>query len=160
MRSRDMMAKLDRIEGNDDDDEVKVWDLSLLTAEEQDRAHELLGLIGDAVEQNTVAGMEPVVREFDDLVRGLPFLGREDPHQGPMIEVPRELQHYWKWKQPASGWRSYRFDNLTKVQTLRFVQLCELYGSKEGTARMVPLAQWQADDRAELQEMLEIVGSE
>ena len=76
-----------------------------------------------------------------------------------MIEVPHRLQHYWQWKQPAAGWRSYRFYNLTKVQTLRFVQLCEQYGSKEGTKRIVPLAQWQADDRADLQEMLEIVGS-
>ena len=73
MRSRDMIAKLDRLEPNEDD-EVKVWDLSLLSPEDQDRAHELLRLIGEAVEQNTVADMEPVVREFNDLVRGLPLL--------------------------------------------------------------------------------------
>jgi hypothetical protein len=35
MRSRDMMAMLDRL-GPNDDEEVKVWDLTLLSPEDQD----------------------------------------------------------------------------------------------------------------------------
>jgi hypothetical protein len=165
MRSRDMMVKLDRLETNSDDEEIKVWDLSLLSPEQQDRADELMALIREAIEQDTITGMEPVVREFDDLVRGLPLLGRDDREQGPLIEVPRDLAFYWTWRQRADGWRSYRFRDLTKVQTLRFVQLCEQYGYEAGVrglelkARMIPLVEWQADDRAELQEMLGIVGS-
>jgi hypothetical protein len=160
-----MMVKLDRLETNDDGDDVKIWDLSLLSPEEQDRAHELLRLIGEAVETNEIAGIEPVLDEFEKLVRGLPLLGWEDPEQGPLIEVPRDLAFYWKWQQPASTWRSYKFRSLTKVQTLRFMQLCEQYGYEAGLqglalkSQLIPLARWQADDRAELQEMLRIVGS-
>ena len=125
MRARDMMVKLDRLETNDDGDDVKIWDLSLLSPEEQDRAHELMRVIGEAAEGGNVAGIEPVLDEFEKLVRGLPLLGRDDPEQGPLIEVPRDLAFYWKWQQPATSWRSYSFSNLTKAQTLRFRPLCE-----------------------------------
>lgn len=163
MRSRDMMVKLDRL-GPNDDENVKVWDLSLLSPEEQDRVRELMPLINEAASTENATGMEPVIAEFQNLVDGLPMLGDGDRPQGPRIEVPRDLAFYWTWQQRADGWRSYRFSNLTKVQTLRFVQLCEQYGYEEGQwglelkARMIPLAQWQIDDRAELQEMLEFAG--
>ena len=40
MRSRDMMTKLDRLPTRKE--EVKVWDLSLLSPVDQDRANELM----------------------------------------------------------------------------------------------------------------------
>jgi hypothetical protein len=64
----------------------------------------------------------------------------------------------------ASSWRSHDFRKLGKVQTLRFVELCEQYGFKRGAdtpvkAQMLPLHEWPASDRTELQEMLDIAGS-
>jgi len=44
-----------------------------------------------------------------------------------------------------------------KVQILRFVELCEQYGYREGNTReMAPIGEWEADDREELVELLEI----
>ena len=65
--------------------------------------------------------------EFDKLVRDLPLLGPNDPEQGPSIEVPGTLVRYWEWRwqHPASSWRSHDFRKWGKVQTLRFVELCE-----------------------------------
>jgi hypothetical protein len=45
MRARDMMAKLDRLPIRE---EIKVPDLSLLSAEDQDRANDLLDLAVDS----------------------------------------------------------------------------------------------------------------
>lgn len=165
MRSRDMMAKLDRLETSDADDDVKVWDLSLLSPADQDRARDLLRVISEAVEKDDATGMGPIIAEFDDLVRDLPLLGRDDPEQGPPIRVPHDLATYWSWRQSATNWRSYHFDGLSKVQTLRFVELCEHYGYEENLgvpalkSQMIPLTEWQADDQQELRELLEIVGS-
>ena len=161
MRARETMAKLDRLEPKDDD-EIRLWDLSLLSPEDQDRANELLNVISEAVDKDDATGIEMVMDEFEDLVRDLPMLGRDDPQQGPTIEVPAELASYWRWRQPASRWRPLSFWNLTKVDTVRFVQLCGKYGYEHGrgayalSAHMMPLDQWRADDRAELQEMLAI----
>jgi len=99
--------------------------------------------------------------ELHNLVHGLPLLGRDDPEQGPLIEVPHTLVEYWQRQQPLSPWRPFDFSKMSKVQTLRFVELCEQYGFKEGIgdlnrAQMVPLAAWQAGDQAELQDLLKI----
>jgi hypothetical protein len=153
-----MMAKLDRLP-TQEEDEIRVWDLSLLSPEQQDRASELMKLIGDS-ENIEAESLMPVLVEFCDLVEGLPMLGEDDPEQGPLIEVPKSLAHHWQWRQPATGWRSYNFYNLSKVQTLRFVELCTEYGYEEGRnvdSHMTPLSQWQADDQAEMRDMIEIV---
>ena len=42
MRAREMHNKLDRLSGSVDDDEQTCPDISLLSPEDQDRAHELL----------------------------------------------------------------------------------------------------------------------
>lgn len=104
--------------------------------------------------------------EFDKLVRDLPLLGPNDPEQGPSIEVPGTLVRYWEWRRqhPASSWRSHDFRKWGKVQTLRFVELCEQYGFKRGAdtpvkAQMLPLHEWAAGDRSELQEMLDMAAS-
>ena len=167
MRSRDMMTKLDRLPTRKE--EVKVWDLSLLSLAEQDRAHELLGLIGSA-EDVDVESLEPTLIEFRNLVEGLPMLGEHDPEQGPSIEVPDGLRKYWTWSQKASEWRHYSFYNLGKVQTLRFVELCREYGysgCEDHSGRrdfmgvgvkdqMMPLAEWDSADRAEMAALLDV----
>jgi hypothetical protein len=161
MRSRDMMTKLDRLPTRKE--EVKVWDLSLLSPAKQDRAYELMGLIGRAedLEANDLQG---VLVEFDTLVEGLPMLAADDREQGPMIEVPKDLEHYWRWSQKASEWRHYSFHLLGKVQTLRFVELCRAYGY--GTARgqvkeqITPLADWGVADRAEMARLLDIAAGQ
>ena len=96
----------------------------------------------------------------------MPLLGPDDPKQGPSIEVPGTLARHWEWRwqHPASSWRSLSFDKLSKVQTLRFVELCEEYGFTEGAdipvkAQMLPLHAWPARDRAELQEMLDVAAA-
>jgi hypothetical protein len=170
MRSRDMMTKLDRLPTRKE--EVKVWDLSLLSPAEQDRAHELLSLIGGA-EDVDLESLEPTLTEFRTLVEGLPMLGEHDPEQGPSIEVPDGLRSYWTWSQKASEWRHYSFSNLGKVQTLRFVELCREYGYSGGEDdsakndafgrqlrdQMTPLAEWDAADRAEMAALLDVAAA-
>jgi hypothetical protein len=156
-----MMARLRRLPQKAE--EVKVPDLSLLSPAEQDRVSELRKLIGSAKNIHA-ADLDAVFVEFHDLVKDLPLLGRDDPDQGPLIEVPSALVEYWQRQQPLSPWRSFDFYKLSKVQTLRFVELCEQYGFEEGDDRpareqIASLAEWQAGDRSELQEMLEIAAS-
>jgi hypothetical protein len=64
----------------------------------------------------------------------------------------------------ASSWRIHDFRKWGKVQTLRFVELCEQYGFKRGAdtpvkAQMLPLHAWPARDGAELQEMLDVAAA-
>ena len=166
MRSREMIAKLERI-GPEGDEEPKTWDLSLLSPAEQDRVWELMDAIGP-LDENTklTPELSAFIEEFQSLVKDLPLLGRDDREQGPKIEVPHDLVNYWSWRQTARNWRSLSFYNLTKVQTVRFAELCEAYGFEKGLtplelkAQMIPLDRWQADDRAELHELLAIAGSE
>ena len=141
----------------------KVPDLSLLSPEEQDRVDELFKVLLDSKDISSKT-FDTAFAEFDKLVRNLPLLGPDDPEQGPLIEVPRELAAYWQRQQPASSWRSHDFRKWGKVQTLRFVELCEQYGFKRGAdtpvkAQMLPLHEWAAGDRAELQHMLNIAAS-
>jgi hypothetical protein len=156
MRARGMTAKLDRLPISE---EIKVWDLSLLSPEDQDRANDLMDLIQGSTDIEA-QGLKAAINEFENLVEGLPLLGDNDRRQGPKIEVPRSLAYYWRWRQNASEWRNYAFDKLKKVQILRFVELCEQYGYRGGScSRIAPIDEWHADDREELTELLEIAAS-
>ena len=152
-----MMAKLDRLPIHE---EIKVWDLSLLSPEDQDRAKDLMDLIRGATDIEA-KGVKSALIEFANLVEGLPLLGENDRRQGPKIEVPRSLAYYWQRRQHASEWRRYYFNELKKVQILRFVELCRQYGYREGNTReMAPIDEWAPDDREELAELLEIAAAE
>jgi hypothetical protein len=164
MRAREMMKRLDRLPKRKGGVQ-KVPDLSLLSPEEQDRVDELFKVLLDSKDISSKT-FDSAFAEFDKLVRDLPLLGPNDPEQGPSIEVPGTLARYWEWRRqhPASGWRSHDFRRCGKVQTLRFVELCEQYGFKRGAetpvkAQILPLHQWAASDRAELQHMLNIAAS-
>jgi hypothetical protein len=157
MRARGMTAKLDRLPISE---EIKVWDLSLLSPEDQDRANDLMDLIRGSTDIEA-EGLNAAIIEFENLVEGLPLLGENDRRQGPKIEVPRSLAYHWRWRQNASEWRNYSFDKLKKVQILRFVELCEQYGYRGGSgSRIAPIDEWETDDREELTELLEIAASE
>lgn len=110
------------------------------------------------------ADLDTFYFELHNLFEDLPLLGRDDPKQGPLIRVHHTLADYWQRQQPLSPWRSLDFYKLSKVQTLRFIELCEQYGFEEEAGgfvkdKMAPLAVWQADDRTELQDMLNIAAS-
>jgi hypothetical protein len=156
MRARGMTAKLDRLPISE---EVKVWDLSLLSPEDQDRVKDLMDLIKGSTDIEA-EDLNDAIIEFENLVEGLPLSGENDRGEGPKIEVPRSLAHYWQWRQHASEWRHYYFNELKKVQILRFVELCEQYGYRSGSgSRIAPLDKWETDDREELTELLEIAAS-
>ena len=153
MRARGIMAKLDRLPISE---EIKVWDLSLLSPEDQDRAKDLMDLIKGSTDIE-VEGLKAAITEFENLVEGLPLLGENDRGQGPKIAVPRGLAYHWRLRQNALEWRNYAFDKLKKVQILRFVELCEQYGYRGGSgSRIAPIDEWETDDREELTELLEI----
>ena len=102
--------------------------------------------------------------ELIDLVDDLSLLGPQDSRQGPIIEVPAELAQYWQRQQKALEWRSYDIYQLSKVQTLRFVELCKRYGYAAGLGpikeQMTPLAQWPTDDGVEMMtELLDVAAS-
>jgi hypothetical protein len=161
VRAREMMAKLDRLPTPKS--EVKLWDLSLLSPHDYDRATYLLRLIGCS-EDKEAESLNPACAELSALVRDLPLLGKDDPEQGPVIAVPDGIVCYWQRQQKTSEWRHYSFFNLGKVQTLRFVELCKRYGYAAGHGQvkeqMTPLAQWRPEDRAEMAELLEIAASQ
>jgi hypothetical protein len=58
-------------------------------------------------------------------------------------------------------WGRFEFvEELKKVQILRFVELCEQYGYREGSSgEMAPIDEWETDDREELIELLDIAAS-
>jgi hypothetical protein len=156
MRAREMIARLARLPKMRT--EQKIPDFSLLSPEKQDRARELLDLIIASGDGRSI----DLYNEFKELTHALPLLGPADPQQGPVIEVPGELYHYWQWQQPISNWRSLNFHKLGKVETLRFVALCQRYGFENGVdirAQMLPLNGWQPKDRAELQEILDVAAT-
>jgi hypothetical protein len=93
-----MTAKLDRLPIHE---EIKVWDLSLLSPEDQDRANDLMDLIQGSTDIEA-EGLNAAIIEFENLVEGLPLLGENDRGQGPKIEVPRSLAYYWRSRQNAS----------------------------------------------------------
>jgi hypothetical protein len=115
---------------------------------------------------NTLRGIEPDItidefREAEGLLAKVPHLGPGETFAGPKIEVPRALKYYWDWVKPAAGGSGYRFRNLGKVETLRFVELCKYYSEDESRRgmrlidRMLPLDEWEPDDKAEMEAMLE-----
>jgi hypothetical protein len=153
-----MMARLDRLPKRREWDQ-KIPDFSLLTPEKQDRASELLKLIV-ASDDTQIAAL---YKEYDELIRDLPLIGPNDPEKGPVIKVPGELASHWQWRQPAMKWRSLDFFRLSKVQTLRFTEICARYGFKGGSnpynAQMAPLHTWEDEDRAAIQRLLNIAAS-
>jgi hypothetical protein len=159
MRAREMMAKLDRLPTPKG--EAKTWDVSLLSPEKQDRYSKLSELIFQSKDINS-RSLDGVFLELIDLVDDLPLLGPHDPQQGPLIEVPGTLARYWQLPPGASKWRSYDFYRLSKIQTLRLVELCEQYGYVAGLSlieikeQMTPLHQWRTDDRAKMKKLLDI----
>jgi hypothetical protein len=158
MRARGMRAKLDRIPIQE---EIKLWDLSLLSPEDQDRAKDLMDLTQGSTDIEA-KGVKSALIEFANLVADLPLLGESDLRQRPRIEVPRGLGYHWqsRWRQHASEWRHYYFEELKKVQILRFVELCEQYGYREGiTHEIAPIDEWETDDREELIELLDIAAA-
>ena len=159
MRSREMMARLDRLPKTRDGTQ-KVPDISLLSPEKQDRVRELLALLVGL----DGTGSKVLYTEFEDLVGGLPLIGRDDPENGPLIEVPEQLYSFWQRQQSASNWRSLNFHKLGKVQTLRFVELCEQYGFRAEPdtpvkAQIRPLHGWTPNHRAELERLLDVAAS-
>jgi hypothetical protein len=159
MRSRQMLARLDRLPKQPE--AVEVPDISLLSPAAQDRVHELSGKFGDPDNgiEETISDRE--LKELERLFKDLPALGPNDKFAGPKIEVPRSLQCYWEWNQYAGSWRRYSFRNLGKVETLQFVELCTCYGWSKHLSpaqlkqHMTPLAEWQIKDKARMESMLE-----
>ena len=141
--------------------EIKFHDISLLSPINQDRAYELIRKLGDldGCTQPTITEKE--LQELDTLLRGLPLVHDISDFSGPKIEVPKNLEYYWRWIQPADGWRSYSFSNLGKVETVRFVELCVPYGWDENLSsielnqRMIPLSDWRAGDKAKFTALLD-----
>src|SRR6476620_8623248 len=142
-----MTARFDRLPKRREG-ERKIPDFSLLSPEKQDRASELLRIASEGTKK---AAAYSAFVEFKELVRDLPLLGRNDPEQGPLIEVPEEHAGHWQWHQSPSKWPSLDFYKLTKVQTVRFNALCERYGFRPGgnpyRAQMPPMHTWQPKDR-------------
>jgi hypothetical protein len=92
-------------------------------------------------------------QELCGMLDGLPVLGPEDRSAGPNLEIPKELQFYWTWSQPADGWRSYDFHGLKCVQKVRFAELCAQYGYKPGMSvkqNLAHLNQWLKGDQLEM----------
>jgi hypothetical protein len=152
MRSREMLARLDRLPMSIESESLP--DFSLLSPEDYDRAFKI------AKNPESFAVEEMVA--LAALITELPKLAPGDKPKGPKIEVPRALEYYWKWHWGTAGWRSYCFwKNFGKVETLRFLELCARYGWEEGVGwsalkeRMVPLAEWSPDDEAEMTAMLD-----
>jgi hypothetical protein len=151
-----MRAKLDRLPLPPE--AKKCPDISVLSPEDQDRVDELARKIGEPRK-----GVKPTINdkelyELEGLLADLPRIGLDDKPSGPEIEVPRALQGYWQWSQPASTWRSYDFWTLKAVQKMRFVELCRNYGWREGTSprgTMLPLSEWEEQDRDELTALLD-----
>ena len=83
------------------------------------------------------------------------------------IEVPAKLACYWEWhgQYPGRKWCAYDFHRLSKVQTIRFVELCVQHGFADDAdapvkAKMLPLHEWQPGDRVELERLLKIAAPE
>ena len=74
MRARGMTAKLDRLPISE---EIKVWDLSLLSPEDHDRAKVLMDLIKGSTDIEA-EGLKAAIIKFENLVQGLPLLGGND----------------------------------------------------------------------------------
>jgi hypothetical protein len=147
-----MSKKLDRLLVDTTEEDEMVPDISLLAPEDQDRVQELFAKLGDPEGRDrTITPDEE--QELCGMLDGLPVLGPEDRSAGPNLEIPKELQFYWTWSQPADGWRSYDFHRLKCVQKVRFAELCAQYGYKPGMSvkqNLAHLSQWLKDDQFEM----------
>jgi hypothetical protein len=156
MRSRQMLAKLDRLDVPSQEPECP--DVSLLSPAHQDRVFELF-----RKNRNSLNEIEPTINrkardELEGLLADPPVIGPDDKPAGPKIEVPPALVHYWQWNQSTSTWRHYDFWKLKAVQKIRLAELCRYYGWCEGTspkARMLPLCDWTEQDRDEMTAFLD-----
>ncbi len=111
--------------------------------------------------------LDCVFAQLDESVCNLSLLARSDPEQGLRIEVPAKLACYWEWhgQYPGRKWCAYDFHRLSKVQTIRFVELCVQHGFADDAdapvkAKMLPLHEWQPGDRVELERLLKIAAPE
>ena len=181
MRAREMHNKLDRLSGSVDDGENTCPDISLLSPEDQDRAHELLAKIEGVeneqeflakINENTITEAE--LRELSYLFDELPQLGPGDRFKGPSYEIPLELCSYFTHfrRRENEGRVQPRFDcnKLKLVQKVRFVELCRKYGwegeypnadrghvwkKHRDPVRLVALSEWDSEDEAELRSFLD-----
>ena len=138
MRAREMHNKLDRLSGSVDDGEHTCPDISLLSPEDQDRAHELLEKIEGVeneqeflakINENTITEAE--LRELSYLFDELPQLGPGDGFKGPSYEIPLELRSYFthfRRRENEGVHPQFDCDKLKLVQKVRFVELCRKYG--------------------------------
>ena len=181
MRAREMHNKLDRLSGSVDDGEDTCPDISLLSPEDQDRAHELLEKIRGVeneqeflakINENTITEAE--LRELSYLFDELPQLGPGDRFKGPSYEIPLELCSYFTQfrRRENEGRVQPRFDcnKLKLVQKVRFVELCRKYGwegeypnadrghvwkKHRDPVRLVALSEWDPEDEVELRSLLD-----
>jgi hypothetical protein len=180
MRAREMHNKLDRLSGSADDDEQTCPDISLLSPEDQDRAHELLEKIEGVdneqeflakINENTITEAE--LRELSDLFAELPLLGPGDGFKGPSYEIPHQLCGHFTHllRRENEGVHSqFDCDKPKLVRKVRFVELCRKYGwdgeypnadrghvwkKHRDPVRLLPLSQWDPDDEAELRSLLD-----
>ena len=159
-------------------------DISLLSPEDQDRAHELLTKIEGVeneheflakINENTITEAE--LRELSYLFDELPQLGPGDRFKGPSYEIPLELcsyfTHFRRRENEGRVQPQFDCDKLKLVQKVRFVELCRKYGwegeypnpvrfggQRHGLRRnpvnIVPLSEWDSEDEAELRSLLDV----
>ena len=181
MRAREMHNKLDRLSGSVDDDEQTCPDISLLSPEDQDRAHELLEKIEGVeneqeflakINENTITEAE--LRELSDLFVELPQFGPGDGFKGPSYEIPHQLcdhfTHFLRRENEGVHWQ-FDCDKLKLVQKVRFVELRRKYGwegeypnpvcfgaqrlgLRRNPVNMIPLSEWDFEDETELRSLL------
>jgi hypothetical protein len=158
MRSREMLSRLDRFPIKTDEDR-RLPDISFLCPEDQDRVMELLETIEACDTNRDQKKLLAARREVTQLLCDLPLIDRDNGRLGgPNIDVPRTLERYWRWTQPASSPGSYRFGDLKAVQKVRFVELCRHYGWREDTppnATILPISEWADKDRSEMNTLLD-----
>lgn len=180
MRAREMHNKLDKLSGSVNDDEQTCPDISLLSPEDQDRAHELLAKIENVeneheflakINDNTITEAE--LRELSALLDDLPILGPGDDFKGPSYAIPHQLRryftHFLQRENEGQVQPQFDFDKLKLVQKVRFVELCRKYGwegeypnpahfrdwMRRGPVNLVPLGDWDREDETEMRSLLD-----
>jgi hypothetical protein len=164
MRARQMLSKLDKVAI--DPHRPVTWDISLLSAEQQDRLRELLAAkIGDVDDPNwkpVITRDELRCRELEELTADLPMIGEDEGFSRELPGVHRSLQRYWQGRQSARTYRRYDFWSLKAVEKLRINELCAKYGWQEGCLphqTMLALSKWPEDDQQEMRGLLDKAAS-